>query len=155
MIADDESLGGFFGDRINWKSYNEGYNEIATTRKPGMVVFHRSYCGACQRLGEGAADNEEFIELTKQFVMISCHESGVCDNDAYAIGSLESKASRLDGRYYPRVFFINPDNTINYKLVSNLNNFQYRYYYRDVKQLIQRMRVFLEEMHYSEGESEL
>ncbi|OAO17710.1 hypothetical protein AV274_0544 [Blastocystis sp. ATCC 50177/Nand II] len=77
--------------------------------------------------------------------MISCIESGVCDNDAYAI----------DGRYYPRVFFINPDNTINYKLVSNPNNFQYRYYYRDVKQLIQRMRVFLEEMHSSEGESEL
>ena len=53
------------------------------------------------------------------------------------------------------MFFINPDNTINYKLVSNPNNFQYRYYYRDVKQLIQRMRVFLEEMQSSEGESEL
>ena len=148
-------MGGYFGELVDWKSYDEGYNEIATTKKPGMVVFHRSYCGACQRLGESARDNEEFIELTKQFVMISCHESGICDNDAYAIGFFECFLSHLDGRYYPRVFFINPNNTINYNLVSNPHNFQYRYYYRDVKQLIQRMNVFLEETYASQEESEL
>ena len=33
-------------------------------------MFHRSYCSACDRLGSEVKENEELIELSKQFVMI-------------------------------------------------------------------------------------
>ena len=51
-----------------------------------MVVFHRSYCSACGRLGSEVRENGELIELSKQFVMISCNQEGPCEDDAFAIG---------------------------------------------------------------------
>ena len=108
-----------------------------------MVVFHRSYCSACDRLGSEGKENEELIELSKQFVMISCNQDGPCEDDAFAIGGDARRELHIDGRYFPRVFFINADNTINYRFVSNPNNFQYRYFYRSSEQLLQRMKDFL------------
>ena len=88
LAVGEETLGGFFGDAIRWRAYGDGYDEIAKQKKPGMVVFHRSYCSACDRLGSEVKENEELIELSKQFVMISCNQEGPCEDDAFAIGGV-------------------------------------------------------------------
>lgn len=86
-MSREETLGGFFGDTIQWKTYSEGYDDIVKTGKPGMVFFHRMYCEACHRLGLDVQQNTELIELSKQFVMISCNGmSEEPDSPAFEIG---------------------------------------------------------------------
>lgn len=47
----------------------------------------------------------------------------------------------IDGTYVPRIFFINPNNTINYSMISNL--YQYRYFYSNSRRLTEVMKDFL------------
>ena len=150
----EESLSGPFGDAILWKNYADGINEIKETHKPGMLVFHRSYCNACRRLGNDVRGNTELISRSRQFVMISCNGNEP-ESDAFMIGIGCSLFLELDGNYFPRIFFVNPNNTINYYFVSNPYNFQYRYYYRDSDQMNQRMKDFLSAIKLENEETEL
>ena len=112
------------------------------SHKPGLVLFHRSYCGACKRLGNDVRQNKQLIELSKQFVMISCDGTNDPEGDAFEIGIVFSMIyDKIDGKYVPRVFFINPNNTLNYSIVSN--TFQYKYFYSSSKQLYQKMDDYL------------
>ena len=40
-----------------------------------MVVIHKSWCGACKRLGPDFAATKEVTELSSEFVMIVRHDT--------------------------------------------------------------------------------
>ena len=40
-----------FGDQYQWKSMKEGL-PLVKAGKPGMLVIHKSWCGACKTLGK-------------------------------------------------------------------------------------------------------
>lgn len=65
---------------IQWKSYDEGINEVENQKKPGIVLIHRSTCPACINLNKIFQNSERIEELSKQFVMMSC-KSGKEPND--------------------------------------------------------------------------
>ncbi|CBK22131.2 uncharacterized protein [Blastocystis hominis] len=111
-----------------------------------MLVFHRKSCPSCLRLAREVRDNQKVIKLSKHFVMVSCDGN-----------EPNSELFTFDGNYFPRVFFVYPNNTIDFQFVSNPLNFQYRYFYRGADHLIGRMKDFLKllkEEHSSQINSE-
>lgn len=65
---------------IQWKSYDEGINEVENQKKPGIVLIHHSTCPACINLNKIFQNSERIEELSKQFVMMSC-KNGKEPND--------------------------------------------------------------------------
>ena len=57
---------------VEWKSYEEGIQEIEDSRKPGIVLIHYSTCPACININKIMNMSKKIDELSKQFVMISC-----------------------------------------------------------------------------------
>lgn len=55
-----------------------------------MIVIHKSWCSACQKLGTLFAESDEIVNLSKQFVMIN-----VLDDE-------EPK----DAKYQPGIFLL-------------------------------------------------
>ena len=66
----------FFGDKVRWKKFKEGLREIASEHKPGIILIEKSWCPVCKKVGARFQADEEFVELSRQFVMIAC-----CDDD--------------------------------------------------------------------------
>lgn len=66
-------------------------------------------------------------------------------NQTVLLSKLVLKSSHnnncIDGTYVPRIFFINPNNTINYSMISNI--YQYRYFYSNSRRLTEVMKDFL------------
>ena len=61
------------------KDLQECYQEVANVANVWLDVLFSQ--------GE-SIENEELIELSKQFVMISCNQDGPCEDDAFAIGGV-------------------------------------------------------------------
>lgn len=57
---------------IQWKSYEEGIQEIEEKNKPGIVLIHYSTCPACIHVKNIMESSEKIEKLSEKFVMISC-----------------------------------------------------------------------------------
>ena len=63
-----------FGDAIEWKNLDEGLEAAKAENKLAMVVVHKSWCGACKRLGPSFAGESRIAEMADNFVMINVHD---------------------------------------------------------------------------------
>jgi protein-disulfide reductase (glutathione) len=65
-----------FGDEVEWMKLDEGLAAAKENNKLAMVVVHKSWCGACKRLGPSFAEEQRVKDLADNFVMINVHDDG-------------------------------------------------------------------------------
>ena len=65
-----------FGDEVEWMKLDEGLAAAKESNKIAMVVVHKSWCGACKRLGPSFAAEQRVKDLAENFVMINVHDDG-------------------------------------------------------------------------------
>ena len=69
-----------FGDEVEWLKLDEGLAAAKESNKLAMVVVHKSWCGACKRLGPSFAAEQRVKDLADNFVMINVHDDGACND---------------------------------------------------------------------------
>ena len=134
----------FFGKEINWKSFREGLQEISEYHKPGIILIGKQWCPSCKKIGLKFQSDKELIELSRNFVMISCYDDEEPDYDDFRPGMYGTALFNVDGVYYPRFFFIDSSGTINYSISSGKAGEPYRYFYSSVYSFKDRMRQLLQ-----------
>jgi len=95
-----------------------------------MIVFHKSWCGACKALGPQIAANAEIGSLGSDLVMINVHDDEDPNDPKYS----------PDGGYIPRVLFTDPHGTVLTDLINEGGNPKYKYYYSDPASLVRAMK---------------
>lgn len=59
---------------------------------------------------------------------------------------LLSSFYHLDGSYFPRLYFINPDGSVNYDIVSDPSAERYQFYYPDPQHIIDAMKRMIKDL---------
>ena len=62
---------------------DEGLAAAKESNKIAMVVVHKSWCGACKRLGPSFAAEQRVKDLAENFVMINVHDDEEPADDKY------------------------------------------------------------------------
>ena len=52
----------------------------------------------------------------------------------------------IDGSYFPRLYFINPDGSVNYDIISNPNIERYQFYYSGPEDIIESMKRMIKDL---------
>ena len=81
------SAGKYFGEDYNWKPFKEGLQEICETKKPGIILIGKEWCESCKKTGAKFQNDKELLELSRNFVMISCYDNEEPDYDEFRPGS--------------------------------------------------------------------
>ena len=105
---------------------------IQQYQKPGILIISKTWSGSSRDLAASMSENGKLIQLSKQFVMILAQDDNEPEDEKYLPGLLLFFYIHwIDSRerYYPRVFFINSDKSIDYSInnagFSPLNHFYY------------------------------
>lgn len=75
-----------FGTAIQWRSFQEGIQEIMNDHKPGIILIEKTWCPTCKKVGKRYQEDAEFLELSKQFVMICCIDDEEPNYDEFRPG---------------------------------------------------------------------
>lgn len=130
-IVSGESVSGRgFGDDFQWHSVEAGLKALKGGEKWGMMVIHKSWCGACKRLGPEFAKSEAILAASKDFVMINVHDDEEPNDEEYT----------PDGGYIPRILFIDPSTgKVNPAIYNRGGNDKYKYFYMSSEQIASAM----------------
>jgi len=131
------ALGGHgFGDNYEWKSLEEAKALAKEQNKPIMLIVHKSWCGACKRLGPAFADAAEIKFLANNFIMVNTVDDEEPKGTEYA----------PDGGYIPRILFLDPSGAVHPELINEQGNAKYKYYYPEVGQIATAMKTALSKL---------
>jgi hypothetical protein len=122
----------------------------AAENKPMLVLFSKTYCGACKRLKESwaGATEDAIAELSADFVMVHLND----DDDAQA----PAHVSPQGHGYIPRAFFLEAGgDTVRHELINEKISDKYKYFYPSADALMQRMKSALPELSASSSKDEL
>ena len=107
---------GWNRDVINWVSYERGLALAAEQKKPIMLVFHSSGCGACDDYSKLFYESR-VIKASHALVMIL-----VDDGEKEELSIKYSP----DGSYVPRTYFLTPDGSpLSIRIGKPDSRFQY------------------------------
>lgn len=123
-----------FGTNLKWETNLEaGLQKIITRQKPGMIVIHKSWCGACRALKPKFESSKEIQNLSGGFVMISLAD----DNHPKDIKYMP------DGDYVPRILFLNPQGGLVTEIINEDGSSEYKYFYSDPESIARSMKRVL------------
>ena len=54
--------------------------------------------------------------------------------------------TRVDGSYFPRFYFINPDGSVNYDIISDPEAEQYQFFYPEPERIVRSMKQHIKEL---------
>lgn len=125
----------YFGTNLKWEtSLEAGLGKMKTTRRPGMLVVHKSWCGACRGLKPKFEASKEIETLSTGFVLISL----VDDSQP------KEKKYMPDGDYVPRILFINPQGIVMTEVINEVGSTDYKYFYSDAESIARSMKRVLD-----------
>ncbi|KJE89630.1 thioredoxin domain-containing protein 12 [Capsaspora owczarzaki ATCC 30864] len=127
----DGALGRGFGDKYAWYKLDAGIRLIADTGRPGMIVVHKSWCGACKSLGPVFAAAKPVLDEAHNFVMIN-----VFDDEEPSTPDFGP-----DGKYIPRIMFTDGRGRIRTEITSP--NPKYKYFYAQPNDIVNSMHAAL------------
>ncbi|XP_068605219.1 thioredoxin domain-containing protein 12 [Brachionichthys hirsutus] len=131
-----ETSGRGFGENIRWRPLYEGKKEAQESGRPIMIIIHKSWCGACKALKPVFAESTEIAELSRNFVMINLEGDEEPPGDAYFI----------DGRYVPRILFLDPSGAVHPEIFNSDGNLNYKYFYTSEEQVVSSMKEAQEKL---------
>ena len=79
----------YFGTEVQWRSFQDGIREIISDHKPGIILIEKTWCPTCKKVGQRYQNDPEFLELSKQFVMICCMDDEEPNYDEFRPGTLK------------------------------------------------------------------
>lgn len=132
MEATPASANGF-GSAIAWEELETGLQRAKLLDRPLMLLVHASWCSACKRL-RPEFDDGELAKLSQQFIMVNV------DQD-----ETPSVVQRFapDGKYVPRVLFVDPrSGQVKPKLLNETRT-RTRYFYARSAHLVTAMKKAL------------
>ncbi|ELU04453.1 hypothetical protein CAPTEDRAFT_162540 [Capitella teleta] len=133
---DSKSLARGFNDNIEWRSLDDGLMQVAEQNKPGMILIHKTWCGACKALKPRFAKNKEIEELSKYFIMINVQDGE----------EPSAKQYFPDGGYIPRILFTDTSGNVRTDIVNpSPHSDTYKYYYGDPSTIVAAMKQVVEE----------
>uniref|UniRef100_A0A672HLQ7 Anterior gradient 2 n=1 Tax=Salarias fasciatus TaxID=181472 RepID=A0A672HLQ7_SALFA len=117
-----QSLSRGWGDQLNWaQTYEEALN------KPLMVLFHLEDCS--QSLKRALAHDDEIQRiLDEDFVVLNVIQETVDQNMS------------PDGKYVPRIVFVDPSMTVRDDIIGRYSNRLYGYEAADMNVLLDNMK---------------
>ncbi|XP_048405665.1 anterior gradient protein 3-like [Stegostoma tigrinum] len=124
-----QTLSRGWGDDITWvQTYEEGLYKARKSNKPLMVIHHLEDCKYCYALKKVFAENEEIQAMAdKDFIMLNLmHETA-------------DKNLAPDGKYVPRIIFVDPSLTVRADITGKYSNRLYTYEPQDIQILIHNM----------------
>ena len=95
---------GFLSRRVEYHDWNEE-RVLATAKtqdKPVLMLFHKTWCGACKQLRAKVEKSAEFEALARHFVMANVEDDDEPADEKYS----------PQGSYSPRVMFLQPDGAV-------------------------------------------
>uniref|UniRef100_A0A672HMP1 Anterior gradient 2 n=1 Tax=Salarias fasciatus TaxID=181472 RepID=A0A672HMP1_SALFA len=110
-----QSLSRGWGDQLNWaQTYEEALSLSRSTNKPLMVLFHLEDCS--QSLKRALAHDDEIQRiLDEDFVVLNVIQETVDQNMS------------PDGKYVPRIVFVDPSMTVRDDIIGRYSNRLYGY----------------------------
>ena len=116
--------------------------KIIESGKPGMLVIHKSWCGACKALKPKFAESKEIEEASENFVMFNALDDDEPNGNEF----------KPDGGYIPRILFLDGKGNVVKDLV-NKGRDSYKYYYPSPNDVVRGMKNALE--HFENVKEEL
>eukprot|EP00823_Brevimastigomonas_motovehiculus_P005387 TRINITY_DN3955_c0_g1_i2.p1 TRINITY_DN3955_c0_g1~~TRINITY_DN3955_c0_g1_i2.p1 ORF type:complete len:116 (-),score=16.82 TRINITY_DN3955_c0_g1_i2:469-816(-) len=102
-----------------------------------MLILWASWCHSCKKLRPKIAQSTELAELSRRFVMVNALDDEK-PNDDFRF--------QLDGSYIPRIYFVDANGHIMKDVFNKNGNYQYKYYYGDVKSILSSMRQVIAQL---------
>lgn len=123
-----------FGTNLKWETNLEaGLQKILTKQKPGMIIIHKTWCGACRNLKPKFEASLEISNLSGGFVMISLGDENQPQDVKYM----------PDGDYVPRVIFLDPQGAVLVEVINEEGSSDYKYFYSDAETIAKSMKTVL------------
>lgn len=124
-----------FGTTLKWEtSLERGLVKIKATRRPGMMIVHKTWCGACRTLKPKFDAHREIEALSTGFILISLSD----DNQP------KEKKYMPDGEYVPRILFINPHGIVMTEVINENGSADFKYFYSDADSIAKSMKRVLD-----------
>ena len=119
-----------WNDNIDWVSDMDSFKQkISESGKPGMLVIHKSWCGACKALKPKFAESKEIEAASEDFVMFNALDDDEPNGAEF----------KPDGGYIPRILFLNANGDVVPELV-NKGRDSYKYYYPSPNDVVRGMK---------------
>lgn len=123
-----------FGKNLNWeKNLVLGLEKVKEKQKPGMIVCHKSWCGACRALKPKFESSKDIEALSASFILISLEDDDLPKDKKYM----------PDGDYVPRVLFLNSQGVLMTDVVNDRGSQEYKYFYSEPEQIVRSMKKVL------------
>ena len=123
-----------WGDAIQWEPLDAGLAHAKAAGKPLMLVAHADWCRMCKALKPTFFD-PTLAALSKRFVMVNLN----VDRDPVS----QTEAYTPDGRYVPRVMFVDPQTGTVDVALRNEGRSKDRYFYTRNDDLLAVMKKAL------------
>ena len=81
-LCEGNDLGRGFGDEYEWMKLDEGLAEVKRSGKLGMMVIHKSWCGACKSLGPKFGMDVDLIKKYEGCCVCVWGRGGACSGGA-------------------------------------------------------------------------
>ena len=137
LISASESNG--FGDHIEWHKWSNGVSLAKETGRPLMVVLHKSWCPACKSLKPKFMASDTIAKLSTSFVMVNAKEGEE---------PMDHVMLNIDGKYIPRVIFLDYEANVLPEIVNESGNPQYKYYHMEAQSIVKAMKKTLATVKY-------
>jgi len=136
LISPIRSADNGWGANIDWQpSMEQFYKQMSQSGKPGMLIIHKSWCGACKNLRPKFAASTEIEKLSEEFVMINTLD----DEEP------EGSEFQPDGGYIPRILFFDPKTRSPDSSITNYGRKDYRYFYSSAAEIVKSMDKVLKQ----------
>ncbi|XP_018596163.1 anterior gradient protein 2 homolog [Scleropages formosus] len=125
-----QTLSRGWGDELIWtQTYEEALFRSKTNNKPLMVILHLEDCPHSLALKKAFASNSEIQKMADEdFIMLNL------------MYETTDKHLSPDGKYVPRILFVDPSLTVRADITGRYANRMYAYEPADVDLLISNMK---------------
>ena len=127
------------GDHIEWHKWSNGVSLAKETGRPLMVVLHKSWCPACKSLKPKFVASDTIAKLSTSFVMVNAKEGEE---------PMDQPMLDIDGKYIPRIIFLDNEANVLPEVVNDSGNPQYKYYHMEAQSIVKAMKKTLATVKY-------